>query len=252
MTELKKANDRLLEAEKGKSHAEAENRTLMVKLREAREKLSSADEKLREAEIHKQMLRKEAQSHRDDAKEAQQQLLTARDKLCLNEESAKEKLQKAEGEREALESRVGSLQAELEMVRKDREDAVATLEQQLSDSRRQQQMMQEELERLQKDNEEKQLQEKYVGRMRCWCMVCVMLICGNMKPYNASTLAAMHFMGQSVSHAVYLHTITLNELLLLVLILRAYKHLTRYHTIQGTKYRNVHVCALSLNTAYVS
>lgn len=155
MTQLKKANDCALEAVKGKVFAEAQSRILEERLQEASEKLRSADEKLRETEMHKQLLQKEAQSYRDDAKKAQQQLLSALDKLHLNEDIAREKVQKVEGERAALESRVAELQAEMEMSRRDREEVVTSLEQQLKDSRKQQQTVQEELKRLQKEMGEK-------------------------------------------------------------------------------------------------
>ena len=155
VTQLKKANDCALEAVKGKVFAEAQNRNLEERLQEASEKLCSADEKLRETEMHKQLLQREAQSYRDDAKEAQQQLLLALDKLHLNEDIAREKVQKVEGERAALESRVAELQAEMEMSRRDREEVVTSLEQQLKDSRKQQQTVQEELKRLQKEMGEK-------------------------------------------------------------------------------------------------
>ena len=63
LSELKKANERVLEAEKGRFCAEAEKRLLEervqeigMKLNAADEKLGVADNKLREAEMHRQLL----------------------------------------------------------------------------------------------------------------------------------------------------------------------------------------------------
>ena len=54
-----KANERMLEAEKGKVRAEAEKRVLETTVQEVGRELSESEAKLREAEVHKQLLEKE-------------------------------------------------------------------------------------------------------------------------------------------------------------------------------------------------
>lgn len=114
---MKKANDHVLEAEKGKVIAEAENRVLKERMWEADKKLGATDDKLRGAELHKRLLEKEVQSYKE---------------------------------------RAADLQAEVERGRRQREEEVTSLEQQLGDARRQQQSLEEEFKALQKEMEEKQ------------------------------------------------------------------------------------------------
>ena len=165
----------MLEAEKGKFCAEAEKKVLEEKVWEIGKKLSATDDKLREvydklreAEMHKQLLEKEAQSYRNDVKETQQKmeeenmrLSTNLAELHLQEEAARERVQETERERATLELRVASLQAEVESGRKEREEEVASHERQLSDARRQQQMVEEELKVVWKEMGKKQ--ERYMG-----------------------------------------------------------------------------------------
>lgn len=152
MRELKKATACVLEAEKGKFYAEAEKRILEDTVQEASEKLSSADEKLRQAELHEQLLKKEAQNYKDDAKETQKQLSTVLAELHLNDKLAREKVQEVEGQRDSLELRV----TKVENGKREKEEEVASLEQQLSESRKQQQLVEEEMKRLWKEMGEKQ------------------------------------------------------------------------------------------------
>ena len=115
-------------------------------------KLSAADDKLREAEMHRQLLEKEAQSYKNEVKETQQKMEMENMRLSsdlaelhLQEEAAREKVQETERQRAALELRVASLQAEVEGSKKERDEEVASYEHQLSDARRQQQTVEEEL-----------------------------------------------------------------------------------------------------------
>ena len=85
---MTKANDRVLEAEKGKVRAEAEKRDLEMtvhevgrKLSESEAKLREADDKLREAEVHKQLLEVEFEL-----------------KLKMKEDNATSAIQALEGE----------------------------------------------------------------------------------------------------------------------------------------------------------
>ena len=156
MRELKKTNARLLEAEKGRFYAEAEKRILEDRAQEVSDKLNSADEKLRQTELHEQLLKKEAQNYKDDAKETQKQLSASRAELHLNDKIAREKLQEVEIQRDGLELRVTSLQAEVESDMRERKEEVASLEQQLCESRKQQQSVEEEMKRLWKEIGEKQ------------------------------------------------------------------------------------------------
>ena len=153
----------MLEAEKGKFCAEAERRVLEEKVRDIGKKLSATDDKLREAEMHKQLLEKEAQSYKDDVKETQQKMemenmrLSSRlAELHLQEETARERLQGVERERTALEMRVASLLAEVESGRMEKEEEVSSHKHQLSDARRQQQSVEDELKVARKEIEKKQ------------------------------------------------------------------------------------------------
>ena len=59
LSELMKANDRVLKVEKGKVRAEDEKRVLETTVQEVGRKLSESEAKLREAEVHKRLLEKE-------------------------------------------------------------------------------------------------------------------------------------------------------------------------------------------------
>ena len=157
--ELKKANDRVLEAEKSKVCAEAEKRVLETKVQEfakewsaAEAKLREADDKLIEAEVHKQLLEKEAQSYKYDLDEARHimemenmRLSASNSELYSQLQVARERVQKVEGEMTTLETRVASLLAEIESGRREREEKeeeegeLAYLECQLSDVKGQEQ-----------------------------------------------------------------------------------------------------------------
>ena len=63
----------------------------------------------------------------------------------LQEAAARERVQELEGERSALEEQVAGLQADVVRGRREQEEAVSSLERQLSDANRQQQMLREEL-----------------------------------------------------------------------------------------------------------
>ena len=177
LSELKKTNERVLEAEKGKCFAEATNKALEEKVREigsrlsaaedklraAESKLSVADGKLKEAEMHRQLLKKEAESYKDEVKEThdkmeEENMRLSSDlaKLCLQEEAARMRLQETERVRAALETRVAGLQAEVESGRREREEELACHERQLSDARRQQETVEGELKVVWKEMGEKQ------------------------------------------------------------------------------------------------
>ena len=106
LSELKKANDRVLEAEKSKFCAEAEKKVLEEKVWEIGKTLGATDDKLREAEVHKRLLEKEAQSYKDDVRETQQKMEEENMRLSsdlaelrLQEEAARKKVQETERER---------------------------------------------------------------------------------------------------------------------------------------------------------
>ena len=160
----------MLEAEKGKCFAEAAKKALEEKVREigiklsaAEDKLSVADGKLKEAEMQMQLLKKEAESYKDEVKEThdkmkEENMRLSSDlaKLCLQEEAARMRLQETERVRAALETRVASLQAEVERGRREREEELACHEHQLSDARRQQDTVEGELKVVWKEMREKQ------------------------------------------------------------------------------------------------
>lgn len=148
----------MLEAEKGRVIADAENRVLKERMREAGKKLSAADDKLRWDELHKQLLAKEVQRYKEDCKEMQRrmemenkQLSSEFHELRLQEETARSRVQEVQGERVVLESRVTDLQTEVE-----REEEVTSLKQQLGDARKQQQSLEEKLKVFRKEMREKQ------------------------------------------------------------------------------------------------
>ena len=160
----------MLEAEKGKCFAEAAKKALEEKVREigiklsaAEDKLSVADGKLKEAEMQMQLLKKEAESYKDEVKEThdkmeEESMRLSSDlaELRLQEEVARMRVQETERERAALEIRVAVLQAEMESGRREREEELACHEHQLSDARRQQDMVEGELKVVWKEMEEKQ------------------------------------------------------------------------------------------------
>ena len=139
LLELQKANARVLEAEKSKIYAEAEKSALEEKV-----KLLG---KLAEVEMHNQLLIKESQTYKVRAEEKVSQRLEMENtqlsrslaEVRLQKETAREKLQVMEKEKEALERKVASRQAEMEESRREKEVEVASLEQQLSDAREWQQ-----------------------------------------------------------------------------------------------------------------
>ena len=128
LLELKKTNERVLEAEKGKCFAEAAKKALEEKVREigiklsaAEDKLSVADGKLKEAEVQVQIFKKEAKSYKEEVKQTHDQveeenmrLSSDLAELRLQEEAARMRVQETERERAALEMRVAVLQAEVE------------------------------------------------------------------------------------------------------------------------------------------
>ena len=72
----------MLEAEKGKAHAEAEKRVLEERVWEAGKTLmSAAEDKLRKAEVHKRLLEKKAQSYEDDVEETQWKIKMEQEQL---------------------------------------------------------------------------------------------------------------------------------------------------------------------------
>ena len=159
LLELKKANKHVLEAEKGKFCAETEKRVLEERVQEVGKKLSAADDKLREAELQKQLTEKEAQSYKEEVT----QLSAGLAEMCLQKEAVKDRVQEVEGERAALETRVASLQAEVESGVKEKEEEVRALEQKLGDARKQQQTVEEELKVVWKEMGEKQERWSWVG-----------------------------------------------------------------------------------------
>ena len=142
----------MLQAEKGKAHAEAKKRDLEEKVHEVTEKLNAVDDKLRETVVEKRLLEKKAQSYKDDVDESRwvikkenMQLSTSNAELSLQLKIAWEKVQKVEGEMAVLKRRVAGLLAEIEIGRKEREEEeVASHECQLMcDAGRQQQSVKE-------------------------------------------------------------------------------------------------------------
>ena len=103
--ELKKANECVLEAEKGKVCAEAEKRVLETtvqevgrKMSESEGKLREADDKMMEAEVHKQLLEKEAQSYKYDFDEARHIMEMENMRLSASNSELYSQLQIAKGE----------------------------------------------------------------------------------------------------------------------------------------------------------
>ena len=146
----------MLEAEKGKFCADTEKRLLEERFSE---KLCAADDKLREAELQKQLTEKEAQSYKEEVT----QLSAGLAEMCLQKEAVKDRVQEVEGERAVLETRVASLQAEVESGVKEKEEEVSALEQKLGDARKQQQTVEEELKVVWKEMGEKQERLSWVG-----------------------------------------------------------------------------------------
>ena len=122
LSELKKVSSRMVEAEKGKVYAEAENRILEERFSELSKKQSTTVEKLREAEMLKRLLETEARSSKNEVQELEEQ-------------------------KAALETRV----AEVERCRIEREEKIASLELQLSEAGNQKQTVEEELNGLRKE-----------------------------------------------------------------------------------------------------
>ena len=138
LLDLQKANARVLEAEKSRIYAEAE--------KSAQEEKVKLLGKLVEVEMQNQLLIKESQTYKVRAEKVSQslemeniQLSSSLAEVRLQKETAGEKLQVMEKEKEVLEWKVASLQAEMEESRREREVEVASLEQQLSDAREWQQ-----------------------------------------------------------------------------------------------------------------
>ena len=160
----------MLEAEKGKCFAEATKKALEEKVQEigsklsaAGDKLSVAEGKLKKAERQIQLLKKETESYKEEViethdkmEEENMRLSSDLAKLRLQEEAARIRVQETERERAALETRVAGLLAEVESGRRERKEEVASHERQLSDSRRQQETMEEELKVVWKEMGERQ------------------------------------------------------------------------------------------------
>ena len=154
----------MLEAEKGKFCAETEKRFLEERVQEVGKKLSAADDKLREAELQKQLTEKEAQSYKEEVT----QLSAGLAEMYLQKEAVKDRVQEVEGERATLETRVASLQAEVESGVKEREEEVSAFEQKLGDARKQQQTVEEELKVVWKEMGEKEERWSWVGCVRVY------------------------------------------------------------------------------------
>ena len=145
-----KASACVLEAEKGRVCAE--KIILEERLHEASKSLGATEERLRVTEVHKRLLEKEAQCYKEEVKEIMQRVNLEKMQLAeniaevrLQEAAAKESIQELERERSALEEQVAGLQADVVRGRREQEEAVSSLEQQLSYANRQQQMLREEL-----------------------------------------------------------------------------------------------------------
>ena len=147
---MMKASACVLEAEKGRVCAE--KIILEERMHEASKSLGATEERLRVTEMHKRLLEKEAQCYKEEVKEIIQRANLEKMQLAeniaevrLREAAARERVQELEGEKSALEEQVAGLQADVVRGRREREEEVVSLEQQLSDANRQQQMLREEL-----------------------------------------------------------------------------------------------------------
>ena len=150
-------------AEKAKAYAEAEKQILEERLSESKKKMREANKRLKEVEMQKRLFEKEIESYKDESLEIQQrtcietmQLKEAIDRLQSEKEAARERLQNVEREREALGTRVASLEAEVISNMREKEEEVTALQQQLGDVKTQQQMAEDEMKRLWKEMREKQ------------------------------------------------------------------------------------------------
>ena len=138
----------MLEAEKGKVYAEAEKRILEERYSELSAK----------QQVLIQLLEKEARSSKNEAEQAEKrmklEMMQLNENLAalhLKDEAARERAQELEEHKATLETKVASLQAEVEKVERERVDEVASLEHQLSETRRQKQTAEEELKGLWKE-----------------------------------------------------------------------------------------------------
>ena len=132
----------MLEAEKGKCFAEAATKALEEKVREIGIQLCVADGKLKKAEMQMQLLIKEAQSYKDEVKETHDKM--EEENMRLSSDLAKLRLQE-----DAARMRV-------QKTEREREEELACHERQLSDVRRQQETVEEELKVVWKEMGEKQ------------------------------------------------------------------------------------------------
>ena len=137
---------------KGKISAEAVKGALEKELQVVQTKLAAAEDRLRDAEMNKRILKRRAQIYKDDADEPRwmmeqenMRLSASNTELRFQLKISKEKEQKLKEELTVQEDRVATLHAELERRRREREEEeIASHKSQLSDTRGQQQLTEEE------------------------------------------------------------------------------------------------------------